>query len=69
MTLELNVFHLRSKHKPSEEQESEEVCLIDTGKGEHYAQKLQEELMESIGEFDEKVFTLVTPPVIRATVG
>ena len=62
MTLELNVFHLSSKHEPSEEKETEEVCLIGIGEGEHYAQKLQEELMESIGEFDEKILAPVTPP-------
>ena len=49
MTLELNIFHLSSKHEPPEEQEHEEVCLIGTSEGEHCAQKLQEELMESIG--------------------
>ena len=59
MTLELNIFHLSSKHEASEEQESEEVCLIGTGEGEHYAQKLQE---DRIGEFDEKIFAPVTPP-------
>ena len=62
MTLELNVFHLSNKHEPLEEQEPEEVCLIGRSEGEHYAQKLQEELMESVGEFDEKIFALVTPP-------
>ena len=30
MTLELNIFHLSNKHKPLEEQEPEEVCLIST---------------------------------------
>ena len=48
MTLELNIFHLSSKHKPLEE-----VFLIGTSEGENCAQKLQEELMESIEEFDE----------------
>ena len=37
MTLELNIFHLSSKHEPSEEQEPEEVCLIGTSEGEHCA--------------------------------
>ena len=37
MTLELTVFHLSIKHEPLEEQEPEEVCLIGTGEGEHYA--------------------------------
>ena len=40
MTLDLNVFHLSSKHEPSEEQQPEEVCLIGTSEGEHYAHKL-----------------------------
>ena len=62
MTLELNIFHLSSKHKPPEEQEPEEVCLIGTSEGEHCAQKLQKELMESKEEFDEELFALVTPP-------
>ena len=48
MTLELIIFHLSSKHEPPDEQEPEEVYLIDTSEGEHCAQKLQEELMESI---------------------
>ena len=61
MTLELNVFHLSSKHESSEEQEPKEVCLIGTGEGEHYAQKLQEELMESIGSSMKKYLPL-TPP-------
>ena len=62
MTLELNIFHLSSKHEPPKEQEHEEVCLIGTSEGEHYASKLQEELMESIEEFDEELFAPVTPP-------
>ena len=62
MTLELNIFHLSSKHEPLEEQEHEEVCLISTSKGEHCAPKLPEELMESIKEFSKKLFAPVTPP-------
>ena len=57
MTLELNIFHLSSKHEPPEE-----VCLIGTSEEEHCAQELQEELMESTEEFDEELFALVTPP-------
>ena len=37
MILELNIFHLRSKHELSEEPEPEEVCLIETSDGEHCA--------------------------------
>ena len=62
MTLELNIFHLSSKHEPLEEQKLEKVCLIGKSEGEHCAQKLQEELMESIEGFDEELFSLVTPP-------
>ena len=66
MTLELNIFHLSTKHEPQEEQEHEEVRLIVTSEGEHCAPKLQKELMESIEEFDEELFvpvTLPTPPI------
>ena len=62
MTLELNIFHLTNNHEPPEKQEPEEVCLIGINEGEHYAQKLQGELMESIEEFDEEIFASVTPP-------
>ena len=40
MTLELNIFHLSSKHKSMEEQEPDEVCLISPGAGKHSAHKL-----------------------------
>ena len=40
MTLELNIFHLNSKHKSMEEQEPDEVCLISPGAGKHSAHKL-----------------------------
>ena len=62
MTLELKNFHLSSKHEPLEEQEHEEVCLISTSEGEHCAPKLQEELMESIEEFNEELSAPVAPP-------
>ena len=42
MTLELNSFHLSSKHEPPHEQEPEEVCLIGTSGGEHCAKKQAE---------------------------
>ena len=43
MTLELNIFHLSNKDKPTEDEEhkSEEVCLSGTGLGKHSAHKLQ----------------------------
>ena len=59
MTLELNIFHLSSKHEPPKEQEPKEFYLISTSEGEHYAQKLQGELKEILEEFDEE---LSTPP-------
>ena len=40
MTLELNIFHLSSKHANPEEECPEEVCLIGTSVGEHCARKL-----------------------------
>ena len=40
MTLELNIFHLSSKHKSMEEQELDEVCLISPGAGKPSAHKL-----------------------------
>ena len=62
MTLELNIFHLSSKHEPPEEQEHEEVYLIGISEGEHYAPKLQKEMMKGIEEFDEELIAPVTPP-------
>ena len=37
MTLELNIFHLSSKHANPEEEGLEEVCPIGTSVGEHCA--------------------------------
>ena len=37
MTLELNIFHLSSKHANPKEEGTEEVCLISTSVGEHCA--------------------------------
>ena len=62
MTLEISIFHLSSKHANLEEEGLEKVCLIGTSEREHCAQKLQEELMESIEEFDEELFVPDTPP-------
>ena len=62
MTLELNIFHLRSKHKSMEEQELYEVCLISLGAGKHSAHKLQEELMKSYEVSDGESSASVTPP-------
>ena len=64
MTLELNIFHLGSKHKSGEEQEHEsyEDCLIGSSTGKHSAHKLQEELMKNSEAIDEELTTSVTPP-------
>ena len=54
MTLELNIFYMYKKPINSEEEEGlEEVCIIDTLVEEHCNQKIQEELNESLGDFDE----------------
>ena len=64
MTLELNIFHIGSKHKSGEEQEqeSDEVCLIGPSAGMHIAHKLQEELMKNSEAVDEELTALVTLP-------
>ena len=62
MTLELNIFHLSSKHKSMEEQELDEVCLISPGAGKHSAHKPQEELMKNNEVFDGESSASVTPP-------
>ena len=62
MTLELNIFHLSSKHKSMEEQEPDEVCLISPGAGKHNAHKLQEELVKNNEVFDGEPSASVTPP-------
>ncbi|RVW98901.1 Retrovirus-related Pol polyprotein from transposon 297 [Vitis vinifera] len=54
MTLELNIFHLCKKHiHPEEEEGPEEVCMIDTLVEEHCDQRMQEDLIESLGDLDE----------------
>ena len=55
MTLELNIFHLCKKHIHLEEEEEglEEVCMIDTLVEEHYDQRMQEDLIESLRDLDE----------------
>ena len=62
MTLELNIFHLSSKHKSMGEQELEEVFLISPSAGKHSVQKLQEELMKNNEEYDVESSGSVTPP-------
>ena len=62
MTLELNIFHLGSKHKSAEEQEqeSDEVCLIGPSVGKHSAHKLQEELIKNGEVVDEELTASIT---------
>ena len=68
MTLELNIFHLSSKHANPEEEGLEEVCLIGTSVGEHCAHKLKGELMERLEEIDEELSTpLITPAPVPPT--
>ena len=62
MTLELNIFHLSTKHKSMEEQELDEVCLISPGAGKHSVHKLQEELMKNNEESNGESSASVTPP-------
>ena len=63
MTLELNIFHLSNKHKPSEDerQDSDEVCLIGSSAGKPNAHKLQQELMKKSGVVDGELTASVTP--------
>ena len=64
ISLELNIFHLGSKHKSGEEQEqeSDEDCLIGPGAGKHNAHKLKEELMRNSETIDEESTASVTSP-------
>ena len=62
MTLELNIFHLSSKHKSMEEQEQDEVYLISPGAGKHSVHKLQEELMKNNEESNGESSASITPP-------
>ncbi|RVW98930.1 hypothetical protein CK203_033771 [Vitis vinifera] len=56
MTLELNIFHLYKKQiHPEEEEALEEVCMIDTLEDEHCDQRMQEDLVESFGDLDERI--------------
>ena len=62
MTLELNTFHLSSKHKSMEEQEPDEVCLISPSARKHSAHKLYKELMKNNEVFDRESNASITPP-------
>ena len=60
MTLELNIFHLRRKHKSGEEQEQESdgECLIGPSAGKHSAHKL----IKNSEVVDEELTASVTRP-------
>ena len=64
MTLELKIFHLSNKDKPTEdkEQKSEEVCLSGTCGEKHSAHELQEGLIENQKAVDEGSTSSVTFP-------
>ena len=65
MTLELNIFYMSKKLiTPEKEEGLEEVCIIDTLVEEHYNQKIQEKLNESLGDLDEG---LLEPSDLLAT--
>ena len=66
MTLELNIFHLSNKDKPTEdeEQKSEEFFLSGTDVGKHSAKKLQEELTKNQEEVNEGSTASVTLPAL-----
>ena len=65
MTLELNIFHLSNRDKPTEdkEQKSEEVCLGGTSEGKASIHDLQVRLIENKEAFDEGS----TVPIIHLT--
>ena len=64
MTLELNIFHLSNKDRPTEdeEQKSKEVCLSGIDVGKHSAQKLQKELTKNQEAVNEGSTASVTLP-------
>ena len=63
MTLELNIFHLRNKHKLAEDdmQGSDEVCSTDPSAGKPNAHKLQAELVKESEAIDGELAASVTP--------
>ena len=63
MTLELNIFHLSNKHKPSEDEwhDSDEVCLIGPSAGKPNSHKLQEELVKKSEAVDGELTASVIP--------
>ena len=63
MTLELNIFYLSNKHKPSEDerQDSNEVCLIGPSSWKPNAHKLQGELVKKSEVVDGELTASATP--------
>ena len=64
MTLELNIFHLSNKHKPTgdEDHNSDEVCLSGANVGKYNAPELQEELTKNKEAINEESPASVIPP-------
>ena len=64
MTLELNIFHLNTKHDVKEEQEqgSKEAYLSCPGAEECGPHKLQDEVTKGSKAVDEKLNMSITPP-------
>ena len=63
MTLELNIFLLSNKHKPSEDerQDLNEICLIGSSVGKPNVHKLQVELVKKSEAIDGELTASVTP--------
>ena len=56
MTLEFNIFHLCKKHiHPEKEEGPKEACMIDTLVEGHCDKRIQEDLIESLGDLDEEL--------------
>ncbi|RVW40130.1 hypothetical protein CK203_086185 [Vitis vinifera] len=54
ITLELSIFHLYKKHiHPKKEKGPGKLCMIDTLVEEHCDKRMQEDLIESLGDLDE----------------
>ena len=71
MTLELNIFQLSNKHKPTEDdkQGSDEVCSIGPNVGKPKSHKLQAELVKESEAVDGELAASVTPaePIFSPT--
>ena len=66
MTLELNIFHLSKKHMQSVEEDTEEVCLIDTMlEDQTEQQQLQEALTEDLATLSEELLETLEICVVQ----